>query len=79
MVVVGLISRSSEGAFSGGSLEIKGNLNSQQAGIWVNGEGKVTAVTVSTGGFWGSVADRVLCSACGTVLMVRAAGCVPGI
>ncbi len=29
---------------SGGSLELKGSLNSQQEGIWVNGEGKVTAV-----------------------------------
>jgi len=27
-----------------GTLELKGNLNSQQEGIWVNGEGKVTAV-----------------------------------
>jgi len=35
---------SSEGVVSGGSLEIKGILNSQQEGIWVNGEGKVTAV-----------------------------------
>ncbi len=43
MAVVGLVSCTSEGAFSGGSLEIKGSLNSQQEGIWVNGEGKVTA------------------------------------
>ena len=28
---------------------------------------------------WGSVADRVLRSACAPVLMVRAPGCVPGI
>jgi nucleotide-binding universal stress UspA family protein len=28
---------------------------------------------------WGSVADRVLRSACVPVLMVRAPGCVPGI
>jgi nucleotide-binding universal stress UspA family protein len=28
---------------------------------------------------WGSVADRVLRSACAAVLMVRAPGCVPGI
>jgi nucleotide-binding universal stress UspA family protein len=28
---------------------------------------------------WGSVADRVLHSACAAVLMVRAPGCVPGI
>jgi uncharacterized protein len=34
----------SEGVVSGGSLEIKGMLNNQQEGIWVNGEGKVTAV-----------------------------------
>ncbi len=27
-----------------GTLELKGNLNSQQEGIWVNGEGKVTAI-----------------------------------
>jgi uncharacterized protein YggE len=44
MSVVGLVSCTSEGALSGGSLEIKGNLNSQQEGIWVNGEGKVTVV-----------------------------------
>jgi uncharacterized protein YggE len=43
MAVAGLAG-CSEGALSGGSLEIKGNLNSQQVGIWVNGEGKVTAV-----------------------------------
>ncbi|OGO30887.1 MAG: hypothetical protein A2Z29_01385 [Chloroflexi bacterium RBG_16_56_11] len=29
---------------AGGTLELKGNLNNQQEGIWVNGEGKVTAV-----------------------------------
>ena len=29
--------------------------------------------------YWGSVADRVLRSACVPVLMVRAPGCVPGI
>ena len=28
---------------------------------------------------WGSVADRILRSACVPVLMVRAPGCVPGI
>jgi nucleotide-binding universal stress UspA family protein len=28
---------------------------------------------------YGSVADRVLCSACVPVLMVRAPGCTPGI
>jgi len=44
LMVVGLAGCTSDGAFSGGTLEIKGNLNSQQEGIWVNGEGKVTAV-----------------------------------
>jgi hypothetical protein len=44
LVLAGLAGCSSEGAFSGGSLELKGSLNSQQEGIWVNGEGKVTAV-----------------------------------
>jgi uncharacterized protein len=39
-----LLGCSSQGVVSGGSLEIKGILNSQQEGIWVNGEGKVTAV-----------------------------------
>jgi uncharacterized protein YggE len=39
-----LLGCGSQRAFSGGSLEIKGNLNSQQEGISVNGEGKVTAV-----------------------------------
>ncbi len=38
-VLVGLA-----GCMSGGTLELKGNLNGQQEGIWVNGEGKVTAV-----------------------------------
>lgn len=43
--VVGLAGCNGEGVqFTGGSLELKGNLNSQQEGIWVNGEGKVTAV-----------------------------------
>ena len=28
---------------------------------------------------WGSVADRILCSACVPVLMVRAPGCFPGV
>ncbi len=43
--VVGLVGCSSEGVkFTGGSLELKGNLNSQQEGIWVNGEGRVSAV-----------------------------------
>jgi uncharacterized protein YggE len=44
-VVAGLVGCSSDGVkFTGGSLELKGNLNSQQEGIWVNGEGEVTAV-----------------------------------
>jgi uncharacterized protein YggE len=43
-MVAGLVGCSSEGALSGGTLEIKGNLNGQQEGISVNGEGKVTAV-----------------------------------
>jgi uncharacterized protein YggE len=42
LAAVGLAGCTSQGA--GGSLEIKGSLNSQQEGIWVNGEGKVTAV-----------------------------------
>lgn len=42
MGVAGLVGCSTEGA--GGSLEIKGSLNSQQEGIWVNGEGKASAV-----------------------------------
>jgi uncharacterized protein YggE len=44
LLVVGLVGCNSEGAISGGSLELKGSLNSQQEGIWVNGTGKVTAV-----------------------------------
>ncbi|HJX14045.1 MAG TPA: SIMPL domain-containing protein [Dehalococcoidales bacterium] len=45
LAVVGFTGCSPEGAtFTGGSLEIKGSLNSQQEGIWVSGEGKVTAV-----------------------------------
>jgi uncharacterized protein YggE len=43
-MVAGLVGCSTEGALSGGTLEIKGNLNGQQEGISVNGEGKVTAV-----------------------------------
>jgi uncharacterized protein YggE len=43
-LAAGLVGCTSEGALSGGTLEIKGNLNGQQEGIWVNGEGKVTAV-----------------------------------
>jgi uncharacterized protein YggE len=42
--VAGLAGCNSEGTISGGTLEIKGILNSQQEGIWVSGEGKVTAV-----------------------------------
>ncbi len=45
VVVAGLFGCSTDGLkFTGGSLELKGNLNSQHEGIWVNGEGKVTAV-----------------------------------
>lgn len=45
LVVVGVSGCSSEGAtFSGGTIELRGNLNGQQEGIWVNGEGKVLAV-----------------------------------
>jgi uncharacterized protein YggE len=43
IIMVGVIGLGGCGT-QGGSLEIKGNLNGQQAGIWVNGEGKVTAV-----------------------------------
>ena len=46
----------------------------------------VDLITIATHGrsgvsrwVWGSVADRVLRSACVPVLMVRAPGCVPGI
>jgi len=46
----------------------------------------VDLITISTHGrsgvsrwVWGSVADRVLRSACVPILMVRAPGCVPGI
>jgi uncharacterized protein YggE len=43
LVVVGLVGCSSEGTrLSGGNLGF--NLNNQQTGIWVNGEGKVSAV-----------------------------------
>ena len=46
LAVVGLVGCSSEGGLtlSGDTSGIKLNLNSQQQGIWVNGEGKVTAV-----------------------------------
>lgn len=43
VTVVGLVGCSSDGVFSGGTLELTGNLAGQQEGIWVNGEGKVTA------------------------------------
>lgn len=43
MAVVGLVGCSSDGTFSAGTLELTGNLAGQQEGIWVNGEGKVTA------------------------------------
>ena len=45
ILVVGLVGCSpGEAGFTGGTLNIQGNLNSQQEGIWVNGEGKVVAV-----------------------------------
>jgi uncharacterized protein YggE len=45
LAVVGVSGCSSGGATSnGGTLELQGNLNGQQEGIWVNGEGKVSAV-----------------------------------
>lgn len=45
LAVVGLVGCSTgEGALTGGSIDIRGSLNSQQEGIWVNGEGKVLAV-----------------------------------
>jgi len=46
LAVVGLVGCSSEGGvtLSGDTSGIKLNLNSQQQGIWVNGEGKVAAV-----------------------------------
>jgi nucleotide-binding universal stress UspA family protein len=49
-------------------------------------EHEIDLITIATHGrsgisrwVWGSVADRVLRSACVPVLMVRAPGCVPGI
>jgi nucleotide-binding universal stress UspA family protein len=49
-------------------------------------QNEVDLITIATHGrsgvsrwVWGSVADRVLRSACVPVLMVRAPGCVPGI
>lgn len=42
LAVVGLVGCSP--GTTQGTLELKGNLNNQQEGIWVNGEGKVTAV-----------------------------------
>ena len=48
-----------------------------------NGADLITIATHGRSGIsrwvWGSVADRVLRSACVPVLMVRAPGCVPGI
>jgi uncharacterized protein YggE len=45
LVVAGLTGCSTDGVqFTGGSLELKGSLNSQQEGIWVSGEGRVAAV-----------------------------------
>ncbi len=43
-VAVGVTGCSSgEATFTGGTINLRGSLNSQQEGIWVNGEGKVTA------------------------------------
>jgi len=49
-------------------------------------KGKIDLIIIATHGrsgisrwMWGSVADRILRSACVPVLMVRAPGCVPGI
>jgi len=46
LVVVGMVGCSSEGGvtLSGETSTLKIDLNNQQQGIWVNGEGKVTAV-----------------------------------
>ena len=45
LAVVGVSGCSSDGAtFSGSNGELKINLNSQQEGVWVNGNGKVMAV-----------------------------------
>jgi uncharacterized protein YggE len=45
LMVAGLAGCGSQGTpLSGNNLEIRGSLNSQQEGIWVSGEGKVTAV-----------------------------------
>ncbi len=50
------------------------------------GKNEVDLIVIATHGrsgishwYWGSVAERVLRSACVPVLMVRAPGCVPGI
>jgi len=40
--VVALVGCSTEGALNGGTVKV--DLNSQQSGVWVTGEGKVTAV-----------------------------------
>ncbi len=49
-------------------------------------ENSIDLITIATHGrsgvsrwVWGSVADRILRSACVPVLMVRAPGCIPGI
>lgn len=42
LAVAGLVGCGSE--ITGGSLELKGNLNNQQTGIFITGEGKVTAI-----------------------------------
>ena len=44
VLVIGVVALAGCSGGVDGTLELKGQLNSQQEGIWVNGEGKVTAV-----------------------------------
>ncbi len=44
VMVIGVVALAGCAGGVDGTLELKGQLNSQQEGIWVNGEGKVTAV-----------------------------------
>ena len=44
VLVIGVVALGGCSGGVDGTLELKGQLNSQQEGIWVNGEGKVTAV-----------------------------------
>jgi uncharacterized protein YggE len=44
VMVIGVVALAGCSGGVDGTLELKGQLNSQQEGIWVNGEGKVTAV-----------------------------------